>query len=91
MRLMERFGSAKETQGEGEGEGEGMGVEMDDTDNAKDSQNGKAKNLIAFLYYSTVLTTLTVMVALVIGTIQSFALILNAVGGKRIRRCAEKR
>jgi nickel/cobalt transporter (NiCoT) family protein len=37
----------------------------------------RAKDPVAFLYYSIVLTSLTVMVALVIGTIQLFLLILN--------------
>ena len=39
--------------------------------------NGRAKDPVAFLYYSIVLTSLTVMVALVIGTIQLLTLILN--------------
>jgi len=37
----------------------------------------RAKDPVAFLYYSIVLTCLTVMVALVIGTIQLLTLILN--------------
>ena len=39
--------------------------------------HGRAKDPVAFLYYSIVLTSLTVMVALVIGTIQLLTLILN--------------
>ena len=42
------------------------------------SQRRPAKDPVAFLYYSIVLTTLTVMVALIIGTIQLLTLILNA-------------
>ena len=37
----------------------------------------RAKDPVAFLYYSTVLTTLTVIVALVIGTIQLLTMVLN--------------
>lgn len=36
-----------------------------------------AKDQIAILYYSIVLTIITVMVAIVIGTIQALTLILN--------------
>ena len=38
---------------------------------------GRAKDPVAFLYYSIVLTSLTVMVAFIIGTIQLLTLILN--------------
>jgi len=37
-----------------------------------------SKDPIAILYYSIVLTTITIIVAMVIGTIQLLALILNA-------------
>jgi nickel/cobalt transporter (NiCoT) family protein len=44
-----------------------------------DRANQRAKDPIAFLYYSIILTVLTVVVALVIGTIQLLTLILNVV------------
>ena len=42
-----------------------------------DIANQRAKDPIAFLYFSIVLTSLTVLVALIIGTIQLLTLILN--------------
>ena len=42
-----------------------------------DRATQRAKDPIAFLYYSTILTSLTVVVALVIGTIQLLTMILN--------------
>jgi nickel/cobalt transporter (NiCoT) family protein len=42
-----------------------------------DRANQRAKDPIAFLYFSIVLTSLTVLVALIIGTIQLLTLILN--------------
>lgn len=42
------------------------------------SQNLRLKSPLPFLYYSTLLTFLTVLVALIIGTIQLLTLILNA-------------
>ena len=42
--------------------------------------DSRLKNPIAFLYYSVVLTFLTVLVALIIGTLQLLTLILNVTG-----------
>ncbi len=64
----ETAGTPLMTTGEANEEGEQV-VEGQRADRAKDP--------VAFLYYSIVLTCLTVMVALVIGTIQLLTLILN--------------
>lgn len=45
--------------------------------NNSNQHNNRAKDPLTFLYYSIVLTALTVIVALVIGTIQLLILILN--------------
>lgn len=45
--------------------------------NGEEVREGRLKDPIMFLYYSIVLTSLTVMVALIIGTIQLLTLILN--------------
>lgn len=57
-----------QTQVEGEGQNTENGVEL---------HENRLKDPIMFLYYSIVLTSLTVMVALVIGTIQLLTMILN--------------
>jgi nickel/cobalt transporter (NiCoT) family protein len=49
---------------------------------ADDVNNDRLKDPIMFLYYSIVLTVLTVMVALVIGTIQLLTIALNVTKGK---------
>jgi high-affinity nickel-transport protein len=49
----------------------------EEQDIAESQTTKRAKDPVAFLYYSIVLTSLTVMVALVIGTIQLLTLILN--------------
>ena len=46
-------------------------------ENNEEVQENKLKDPIMFLYYSIVLTSLTVMVALIIGTIQLLTMILN--------------
>ncbi len=46
-------------------------------DDSDASAGSRAKDPLTFLYYSVVLTTLTVLVALVIGTIQLLTLVLN--------------
>ena len=56
-------------------EDEGDGEEERNMGESQTTQ--RAKDPVAFLYYSIVLTSLTVMVALVIGTIQLLTLILN--------------
>jgi len=43
----------------------------------EERSNGRVKDPLTFLYYSIVLTALTVAVALIIGTIQLFTMILN--------------
>jgi nickel/cobalt transporter (NiCoT) family protein len=49
----------------------------EDQEMAESRTAHRAKDPVAFLYYSIVLTSLTVMVALIIGTIQLLTLILN--------------
>jgi nickel/cobalt transporter (NiCoT) family protein len=49
----------------------------EEQDIAESQTTERAEDPVAFLYYSIVLTSLTVMVALVIGTIQLLTLILN--------------
>ena len=48
-----------------------------DNENNDELQQNKLNDPIMFLYYSIVLTSLTVMVALIIGTIQLLTMILN--------------
>jgi high-affinity nickel-transport protein len=62
------FEGERQTQAEGNGEGNG---------NAEEVRENRLKDPIMFLYYSIVLTSLTVMVALIIGTIQLLTMILN--------------
>ena len=75
---MDRFAGGKVSVGN---ETVGMEVSGSEGANVAGEQNSvvntRAKDPIAFLYYSTILTALTVMVALVIGTIQLLTLILN--------------
>lgn len=70
------------TQREGEETGdddeEGVQQEREQVTEPQPATNHRARDPVAFLYYSIVLTCLTVMVALVIGTIQLLTLILNA-------------
>jgi nickel/cobalt transporter (NiCoT) family protein len=54
-----------------------IGAETDTPVDQIDNANERAKDPLTFLYYSIVLTSLTVIVALVIGTIQLLSLILN--------------
>lgn len=61
-----------QSNGECEKDGKQDGAAVDESAVAR-----RAKDPVAFLYYSIVLTTLTVMVALVIGTLQLLSLILN--------------
>lgn len=49
----------------------------DGVENGEELQENRLKDPIMFLYYSIVLTSLTVMVALIIGTIQLLTMILN--------------
>jgi high-affinity nickel-transport protein len=49
---------------------------------ADDATNERLKDPIMFLYYSIVLTVLTVTVALIIGTIQLLTIALNVTGGQ---------
>ena len=57
--------------------GENEGDREEEQDVGESQTTERAKDPVAFLYYSIVLTSLTVMVALVIGTIQLLTLILN--------------
>jgi high-affinity nickel-transport protein len=52
-------------------------VNENNNENNEEVQENKLKDPIMFLYYSIVLTSLTVMVALIIGTIQLLTMILN--------------
>jgi high-affinity nickel-transport protein len=65
----------------GDEEGEGLVVETEtreeEGESGEELQENRLKDPIMFLYYSIVLTSLTVMVALVIGTIQLLTMILN--------------
>ena len=54
----------------------------DTPDMSQDQTSNRAKDPLTFLYYSTILTFLTVLVALVIGTIQLLTLIQNAAHAK---------
>ena len=47
------------------------------TDSRKKNYLAMAKDHVAILYYSIVLTTITVIVAMVIGMIQMLSLVLN--------------